>query len=238
MLEIEEEDEEVSRQVRLVEGWIKSVKSAQLQDDDSIKESKSLETFLCALGDDFLGAKESLKKEVDKQEQEWKSLARVPLALSELQDWPRLIRLGQRKSCKDLTSSEVSDLFSELKACWKKHRETWPDKGIPPEPPSLKPYFRGDLYEADPLQNEKRANAVTEFFVRNAKWRERWDQVAVPACVKRALRTAKDDRVELQKKQCSGCGMWTFFWKGLQESEPKELLTSCQLHEFDPPNRQ
>ena len=189
--EVQEEDEEGLRRVKLVQGWIESVKLAK-SPEDSVKEAKSLETFLCQMGDDFLGAKEGLKKEVEKQEQEWKSLARFPLAFSELQPWPRLVRLDQRKSCRDLTASEVSDLLSDLKACWKKHREAWPERAIPAEPPSLKPYFRGDLYEADPLQNEKRAQAAMEFFNRNAKWRERWDQAAIPACVKRALRTAKD----------------------------------------------
>eukprot|EP00438_Fugacium_kawagutii_P004725 Skav217805 [mRNA] locus=scaffold1782:564480:566437:- [translate_table: standard] len=187
-----DDDGEVSRQVRLVQGWIQRAKLAEEDSEACLKEAKSLETFLTALGDDYLGAKEGLKKEVDKQEPEWKTLARAPVTLKELQAWPRLVKIDRRKNCKDLVAWEVSALFADLKACWTQHRKTWPDKLIPADPPSLKAWFRGDLNAVDPLQNDKRVQALMEFFVRNAKWRERWDQVSISACVKRALRTAKD----------------------------------------------
>ena len=190
--EIDQEDEQFLRQVQLVQGWIATVKG--MRDEETIsKEYKSLETFLSSLADDFLGAREGLKKEVEKQEPEWRNLARHPIDMGQLEQFPRLEKLAQRRSCKELTAREISKVLLDLRECWKKHLDNLQNKSsIPSEPPGLKMWYRGDVYKVDPTKNDKRAQAVAEFFVRNAKWRERWDQADIPACVKRALKTAKD----------------------------------------------
>ena len=190
--EIDQEDEQFLRQVQLVQGWIATVKG--MKDEEAISnEYKSLETFLSSLADDFLGAREGLKKEVEKQEPEWRSLARHPIDLRQLEQFPRLEKLAQRRSCKELTAREISKVLLDLRESWKKHVDNLTNNSsIPSEPPGLKSCYRGDVYKVDPTKNNERAQAVAEFFVRNAKWRERWDQADIPACVKRALKTAKD----------------------------------------------